>query len=170
VIGSIQNTKGDYFIMPKVTYTAAKGLVQSTGSGFDVTGTVTVSGTMTGARAIVKATTVALTLADSGCVLIPTAAALQTFTLPAVATAAGFQVTFQAGSAYAHVISGGTSLIQGAVFHNTNGATLARQQVTNRSSIALNATNPLIGDYLTITGDGTNYYVFGWCNAAVVLA
>lgn len=156
--------------MPKVTYTAAKGLVQSAGSGFDVTSAVTVSGTMTGARSIVKAATVALTLSDSGCLLIPSASAAQTFTLPAVATSSGFKVTFQAGSAYAHVINGGTSLIQGAVFHNTNGSTLARQQVTNRSSIVLNATNALVGDYLTISGDGANYYVHGWCNAAVTLA
>ena len=156
--------------MPKVVYTAAKGLVQATGSGFDISGAASVSGTFTGAKAAIKSTTVALTLADSGCVLAPTAASAQTFTLPAVATAAGFQATFHAGSAQAHVINGGTALIQGAVFHNTNGTTLARQQVANRSAITLNATNPLVGDYFTIVGDGTNYYVYGWCNAAVTLA
>jgi len=152
--------------MPKVVYTAAKGLVQATGSGFDISGAASVSGTFTGAKAAIKSTTVALTLADSGCVLAPTGGA-QTFTLPAVGTAAGFQATFHAGSAAIHVINGGGGKIQGAVFHNTNGTTLARQQFSDRSSITLNATNPLVGDYFTIVGDGTNYYVFGWCNAAV---
>jgi len=149
--------------MPKVTYTSTKGLVQEAGSGFSV------SGNLTAATKEVKATTVTLTIADSGCVLVPTVEA-RTYTLPAVADAAGWHVTFHAGSAHAHVINGGTSKIQGAVFHNTNGTSLVRQAVTDRSSITLNATNPLVGDYFTIVGDGTNYYVHGWCNAAVTFA
>jgi len=155
--------------MPKVVYTAAKGLVQEGGSGFSVTGDASVSGELTGYKKDVIATTTTLVLADSGAVLAPTGAA-RTFTLPAVATAAGFHVTFHAGSAHAHVINGGSSKIQGAIYHNTNGSTLARQEVVNRTSITLNAANPLVGDYFTIVGDGTNYYVYGWCNAAVTLA
>ena len=149
--------------MPKVTYTAAKGLVQSAGSGLDI------SGELRGAKKQIIAATATLTLADSGAVLAPTAGSAQTFTLPAVATAAGFSVTFHAGSAQQHVIDGGGGKIQGAIFHNTNGTTLARQPVTNRSSITLGA-NKAIGDYMTIVGDGTNYYVFGWVNDAVTLA
>ena len=148
--------------MPKVTYTAARGLVQEAGSGLDI------AGELRGTKKQVIATTSTLTLADSGAVLAPTAGAAQTFTLPAVATAAGFHVTFHAGSAQAHVINGGGAKIQGAIFDNDNGTTLARNAVTNKSSITL--ANPAVGDYLSIVGDGTNYYVFGWCNDAPTLA
>jgi hypothetical protein len=155
--------------MPRVKYTAGKGLYQEAGSGLDITGTLEITGEIRGSKKELVQVTTTLTLADSGAVLIPTGAA-KTFTLPAVATAAGFHVTFQAGSAAVHVINGGGSKIQGAIFHNTNGTTLARQAATNASSITLNGTNPGVGDYFTIVGDGTNYYVFGWCNAAVTLA
>jgi hypothetical protein len=148
--------------MPKVTYTPGKGLVQSSGSGFDV------SSEIRGAKKQVVATTSTLTLDDSGAVLAPVAGSAQTFTLPAVATAAGFHVTFHAGSAQAHVINGGGSKIQGAIFDNTNGTTLARNAVSNRSSITL--ANPAVGDYISIVGDGTNYYVFGWTNDTPTLA
>lgn len=148
--------------MPKVVYTAAKGLVQEAGSGFNITGAASVSGNFTGSKKEVKAVTVALTIADSGCVLAPTAGSAQTFTLPAVGTAAGFHVTFHAGSAAAHVIAGGGGKIQGAIFDNTNGSLFVRNVVSNATSITL--VNPLVGDYLSIVGDGTNYYVFGWCN------
>jgi hypothetical protein len=148
--------------MPKVTYTPGKGLVQSGGSGFDV------SNELRGAKKQIIATTTTLTLADSGAVLAPRIAAAQTFTLPDVTTAAGFHVTFHAGSPQIHVINGGGGKMQGAVFHATAGSTLARQAVTNRSSITLSGAE--VGDYFTIVGDGTNYYVFGWCEDEVALA
>jgi hypothetical protein len=148
--------------MPKVAYTPSKGLVQSAGSGFDV------SSVIRGAKKQIIATTTTLSLADSGAVLAPRLAAAQTFTLPAVATAAGFHVTFHAGSPQVHVINGGGAKMQGAVYHATAGSTLARQAVTNRSSITLSGAE--VGDYFTIIGDGTNYYVFGWCEDEVTLA
>jgi len=154
--------------MPKVTVNADQGLVQETGSGFVIASAVDVSGELRGAKRKIVATSTTLTLADSGCVLAPTAASAQTFILPSVTTAAGFHVTFIAGSAQAHVINGGTSKMQGAIFDNTNATTLARNAVTNRSSITL--VNPAIGDYITIVGDGTNYYVFGWTNDTPTLA
>lgn len=147
--------------MPKVTYTAAKGLIQEAGSGIAFSGNQLVGNKK---KTISSSTT--LTLADSGCVIAALGTA-QTFTLPAVATAAGFYVTFHNGSVANHIINGGGAKIQGAIYHNTAGTTLARQAVTDRSQITLAGA---VGDYLTIVGDGTNYYVFGWCNAAVTLA
>ena len=152
--------------MPKVVYTPTRGLVQEGGSGFDITSNLALTGEFTGYKKDVLSATATLTLANSGAVLAPTGAA-QTFTLPAVATATGFHVTFHAGSAANHIINGGGAKLQGAIYHNTNGTTLARQAVTNRTSITLAGA---VGDYITIVGDGTNYYVFGWCNAAVTLA
>jgi hypothetical protein len=149
--------------MPQVVYTPQKGLFQQAGSGIAISGNQLV-----GATKKVYATTRTLVLSDSGCVLAPTAGSAQTFTLPAVATAAGFCVTFIAGSAQAHVINGGGAKIQGAIFDNTNGSTLARNAVSDKSSITL--ANPGVGDYITVVGDGTNYYVFGWCNDTPTLA
>jgi len=148
--------------MPKVTYDAVRGLIQEAGSGLDI------AGELRGTKKEIISTTATLTLTDSGAVLAPTAGAAQTFTLPAVATAAGFHVTFHAGSAQAHVINGGGSKIQGVVFNSANGSTLTKTAVANKSSITL--ANPAVGDYLTIVGDGTNYYVFGWTNGTPTLA
>ena len=131
-----------------------------------LSGNVTVSGNLVGLKKVVSSTST-LALSDSGAVLLASGSAAQTFTLPAVATANGFNVTLHAGSAHAHVLNGGTSKIQGVIYHNTNGTTLARQAVTDKSSITL--VNPAIGDYLTVFGNGTNYYVFGWCNNAATL-
>ena len=158
MIGSIQTTKGDYFIMPKVTYTSTKGLIQEAGSGIAISGNELV-----GNLVKVIATTSTLTLSDSGCVLIPITST-QTFTLPAVATAAGFHVTFRAGHASAHVIAG--TGFAGAYYHNSNASTFARVAI-GANKVSLTLTNPLVGDYLTITGDGTSYHVFGWTNNVI---
>jgi len=153
--------------MPRVKYTAAKGLYQEAGSGLDITGALEITGEIRGSKKELVQVTTTLTLADSGAVLAPTGTA-KTFTLPAVATAAGFHVTYHAGSAANHIINGGGSKIQGVIFHATGGATtFAKQPVTNRSSIT---TAGVVGDYITIVGDGTNYYVHGWVDAAVTLA
>ena len=149
--------------MPKVTYTPAQGLVQSAGSGVSFGGSQFV-----GATQKVNATTKTLTLADSGCVLIPTAGAAQTFTLPSVTTAAGFCVTLVAGSAQAHVINGGGTKIQGVNYNNGGAAAFERAAISNKSSLTL--ATPAIGDYITVVGDGTNYYVYSWTNAALTLA
>lgn len=159
--------------MPKVIINDSQGLVQQSGSGVEVSSTISMSGavsmssTFSGAKVeLVQATTV-LTLADSGKVLVPTGTA-KTITLPAVATASGFNVTFMAGSAANHIITGGGAKIQGAIFDNTNATTLARNAVSNGTTITL--ANGSVGDYLTIVGDGTNYYVFGWCNDTPTIA
>lgn len=154
--------------MPKVVISDTKGLVQESGSGVEIGTSVDLTAELRGTKKEVISATSTLTLADSGAVLAPTGAA-KTFTLPAVATAAGFHVTFHAGSAAAHVIDGGDAKIQGSIFDNTNGTTLARNAVTNASSITLGA-NAAVGDYFTIVGDGTNYYVFGWCNDTPTVA
>lgn len=154
--------------MPKVIISDSKGLVQESGSGVEISSSVVLSSALSGAKVELVQATTALTLADSGKVLVPTGAA-KTITLPAVATAAGFHVTFFAGSAANHIINGGASKIQGAVFDTSNDdMTVARTAVSNRSSITL--ANGAVGDYLTIVGDGTNYYVHGWLNDTPTLA
>lgn len=155
--------------MPKVIINDSQGLYQSSGSGVEISGvSLDITGELRGAKKEIIAASATLTLADSGAVLIPTAGSAQTFTLPAVATAAGFHVTFMAGSEQAHVIAAPTAAIEGVIFDNTNGTTLARNPVTGITSITL--VNPKVGDYISIVGNGTSYYVFGWCNNTPTLA
>ena len=112
-----------------------------------------------------------LTLADSGSVVIPSGGA-RTITLPAVASANGFNMVLFSGSAHAHILktaaTDDTSL-EGSVMHNANAGTPTRQEVTGRKQITL-TNNPLVGDVIRVHCDGTNYFVHGDVNNAVVLA
>ncbi len=110
---------------------------------------------------------VSLSLADSGAVIVPTGGA-RTITLPAVANSAGFHVKILMGSDNNHIVNGGGAKIQGFVYDNTNGTTLARTTISNTTTITL--ANGERGDVLNIHGDGTNFYVNGMLNDTPVLA
>lgn len=148
--------------MPKVTIDDSKGLVQSSGSGLEVSGASSFGGVISGTKCAIKAVTVTLTDGDSGAVLVPLTSA-QNFTLPAVATA-GVNFTFISGHASAHVITAQSAVLRGSYLHNTNGSTLARVQIAGKTTLTL--VNGVIGDTLSITSDGTSWYVVGSLNAA----
>ncbi len=153
--------------MPKVIINDSQGLKQTSGSGIEISSDLDMSSELRGAKKDILATTVTLTLADSGAALVPLGPA-KTYTLPAVADAAGFNVTFFAGSANAHKIQALSAVLQGAIFFGADGAnTVGRVTVTNTTSITLDAGT--IGDYMTIISDGTNYYVHGWTSNDVSL-
>ena len=103
-----------------------------------------------------------LTANQSGALVVMSGGAAATATLPSVAD--GLYFEFFAASAESHIINGGSSKMQGALLSNGNAATLLRTAVTNRSQIALNGTNPAIGDRILCFSDGTNWYVHGWTN------
>ena len=107
-------------------------------------------------------TSVALTPGDSGTTLIPIAASAQTFTLPDPTGSSGVIFDFFAGSAQAHIITSPTDKIQGKITDYSNGTTLARTVVANKQSITL--VNPAIGDNLSFSSDGDNWYVKGELN------
>jgi len=109
-----------------------------------------------------------LTADDSGAIVKLGGSNASTVTLPSVQ--AGLSFRFVATSAVAHVINGGNSVIEGGYHHNTNGATVARVAVTNKSSLTLHATNPLIGDTLEMWSDGTSWYVSGIVNDIITQA
>ena len=161
--------------MPQVTYTPTQGLVQSAGSGISfggnqVVGTLvkTVDGssatTSTAITGSYLAGNITLTANDSGAMLLPVTATL--YTLPAVSTSAGFNVKFlNTTAAFTSSIAATTACIKGDIHHNSNAATLARVAYTTAQS-RLTFVNPKVGDYLTVTCDGTNYFVDGWCNSS----
>lgn len=114
------------------------------------------------------AETKVLTADDSGALVYLGGAGVATATLPAVA--AGLNFRFYATSAQVHIINGGAAVIQGSYHHNTNAATIARVAVANKTSLTLHASNPLIGDTLQFTCDGTNWYVSGIVNDVLTQA
>ena len=106
---------------------------------------------------------------DSGAIVQLGGSNLSTVTLPAVGAGLNFRFVATTAS-LAHKIDGGASVIQGGYHHNTNGATIARVAVVNKSSLALHSTNTMIGDTLDLWCDGTNWYVSGIVNAVITQA
>jgi hypothetical protein len=156
--------------MPKVTYDEARGLVQSSGSGFEVNSDVTLAGySLIGTKLKVITAGTTLTAADSGAVLIPAGGA-QTFTLPA--PSAGLHFKMYAGSAAAHKIQVpvGAARIYGNGI-NTNdeqGEQAEGQKISNKSSVAFGA-GFLIGDFIEIVCNGTNWFVHAVTNDPLTL-
>ena len=114
------------------------------------------------------AETKVLAAGESGALVYLGGAGVATATLPAVA--AGLNFRFYATSARVHIINGGAAVIQGSYHHNTGATTIARVAVANKTSLTLNASNPLIGDTLQFTCDGTNWYVSGIVNDVITQA
>ena len=100
-----------------------------------------------------------LTAADSGAQIL-FAGAAATATLPAVA--AGLNFKFFATSAANHIMNGGASVVDGAVWNNSNGTTLARDAFTNANGITL--VNGAIGDHWEVECNGTDWLLHGWTN------
>ncbi len=112
-----------------------------------------------------------LSMADSGSVVIPSGGA-RTITLPAVANSNGFNMVLFSGSAHSHILKTAASdetSLEGSIMHNANAGTPTRQEVTGHKQITL-TNNPLVGDVVRVHCDGTNYFVHGDVNNAVVLA
>lgn len=149
--------------MPKVIINDEDGLVQKAGSGVEIFTSLSLFDELIGAKKNILSTSMTLTLADSGAILIPTANSAQTFTLPPRATAAGFYVTFIAGSVEEHAIDGGDGHIQGSIVlvdTTTTPNDFSYVQFSNINSIALGA-NGHVGDRLTFVCDGNNWYITG---------
>jgi len=96
---------------------------------------------------------------DSGKTFIMKGAAV-TVTLPTLSTdIAGFQVTLISGDDSEHVLSGGASKIYAIVVQTT-----ATTRTAAASTLTLSAGE--IGDTMTVSTDGTNWYVQCLGNAA----
>ena len=109
-----------------------------------------------------------LTAGDSGALVYLGGAGVATATLPAVA--AGLNFSFYATSAQVHIINGGASVIQGCYHHNTNATTIVSVAVADKASLTLHSSNSKIGDRLSFTCDGTNWYVSGIVNDVITQA
>ncbi len=154
--------------MPKIEISPTKGLVQKPGSGVNFKNSVVQGANQNVEKLEGAGASKELTAEDSHAVCVFAGSNASTFTLPAVAS--GLRFTFFSATAHAHVINGGAAVMQGSVIHNTNGTTLARQAVSNRTSITMHSSNGAVGDFVECWCDGTNWYVQGRTNNAVTLA
>lgn len=153
--------------MPKLTYTPAKGLVSSTGTGVDFSRSDV---SMAWRKKVIDGSggNVTITSADSGAVVFVSGAA-RTVTLPTVEKAGnGFELHIYAASAHAHVLQSGTDdVLQGALIDGGNGSTVAYAPITDKDSITL--ANPRIGDRLDVYCDGNQYHVTALVNDTATL-
>ena len=113
-------------------------------------------------------TTKVLTGADSGSIVRMGGSNFSTVTLPAVQ--AGLNFRFVAVTAFPHLINGGNSVIEGGYHHNSNTTTCTRVAISNKVSLKLHGTNPMIGDTLEFWSDGVSWYVSGLVNHQITQA
>tara|TARA_R110002110_G_scaffold365942_1_gene575927 strand:+ start:265 stop:651 length:387 start_codon:yes stop_codon:yes gene_type:complete len=113
-------------------------------------------------------TTRVLTGADSGAIVRLGGADFSTVTLPAVQ--AGLNFRFVAVTAFAHLINGGNSVMEGGYHHNSNTTTCTRVAIVNKVSLKLHASNPMIGDTLECWCDGVSWYFSGIVNHTITQA
>ena len=132
----------------------------------------TVTGAMNSKKLVINPGNVAsfaLDVSSSGAVVILSHSAAVTVTLPAVANGSGIEYTFKAASAHAHVVSASAQedVIYGTITDNGNGTTVASDHHAAQNNIAL--ANPLIGDCITVVGDGTSWHINGFLNDTPVV-
>ena len=126
---------------------------------------------VTGARRqtiLVDSLTKVLTAADSGAEVVVGGSGIGITTLPAVEDGLWFDFIYI--SAHVHIINGGAGVIQGCVHHNTGATTVGRVVATDETSVTSVGGGASIGDRLHFVSDGTDWYVDGLTNAAVVMA
>ena len=162
--------------MPKVNYTAAKGLYQETGSGVDLatdtTGVTFRQKTLTLSTAGTHAApTRKLSAADSGTVFFVDISTVSVVArLPAPSAGLFYKFILNVAShdedAKDFVLSTGDDAvdINGNLFvHN------AHVEVTNATSAVIidsSDADATIGDYFEVCCDGTDWYIFGMVDSA----
>lgn len=150
-----------------VVYTNA-GSGTTVQSNVTLNGSLTVSGDLSGNKVDVIASTSTLSNSDSGKVVLLTGSAM-TITLPAVATADGFNIKLHVGQAAAHIVTSSTGerALQGAIYSAGPTNTLVRNELSNKSGFTLSTCQ--IGDMVSIFSDGVNYHVHGLTTGSVAI-
>jgi len=163
--------------MPQVTYTAAKGLVQSAGSGLsiqgnmDLAGVGTLSGELKSVPAALAVASTTLTAADSGKVYLLTpanAASTRSVTLPTAAAGLHFRFILKSASnnAAGHftvVQAGATQDFVGTVLDGAGTSDSATASDTLVKFVGVTAVG---GDSVEVVSDGTLWYIRGACKTA----
>ena len=134
--------------MPKVVINDSEGLVQKTGSGVEISSTVSMSALPT---TPVAAQTAAATLTSPGVYTLSSSGAL-TMTMPLASSVPGGTFIFRCASAHAHALTGSQETQGTLVFAGMPGATPANQG----SKLTLPAT---VGSSVALVSDGLSFLV-----------
>lgn len=144
--------------MPRVTYTAAKGLFQEAGSDVELSGNILQGDVAKVYEHTATSGNTVLTAADSGCfVTISGNAAAQTMTFPNAADAPGWHCTLMATDSIANVMDSTADSSKEFVTINIVGG-------SNSDGLAGNSqlritTSLAAGDVAHLYSDGTQYIV-----------
>lgn len=157
--------------MPKVEYTAAKGLFQSAGSGVELNGNI-LRGDVRKVRSVVTADSaggIAISAADSGIIIsILTSVGGVAITLP-TATSAG--AGWYCDICYAAATPGGDVTLTGGTFkviEVDGGATT--ETPTSGVTLTCVTAGSTAGDRARVFCDGTLYYVMAASSAGGIIA
>lgn len=134
--------------MPKVTINDSQGLVQSSGSGLEISSTVSMTALPT---TPVLAQTSAATLTKPGVYTLSGSIAT-TWVMPLASTVPGGTFVFRSASAHAHVLTGSQEASGTKVFAGHVGAT----PDTQGSALALAA---IQGSSVALISDGLSFLV-----------
>lgn len=151
--------------MPKVTYSAAKGLIQEAGSGdFNLSGEGVLYGHKHNVSILTTGTT--LTAADSGkTFLLVQAGANRTATLPAAASGLCFKFVLKTASTNKWEIVQAAAT-QDFVGHVLDGAGTKDTAAASDTLVRFVGGTALAGDFFEIVCDGDDWYINGVCGAA----
>ena len=117
-----------------------------------------VQGSIVNKRSLLSKEGLTLQTSSSGAIVHMSGAAAATYVLPAVANSAGVTFDFIIGSAHAHILSAssGEAVLQGTVIDSADGTTVASDHHANANKILL--ANALLGDRISVIGDGVSYH------------
>lgn len=132
--------------MPKVIINNNQGLVQESGSGLEISSTVSLTSMPTSP---VSALTAATTITNPGVYTI-SGAGILTMTMPLASSVPGGLFVFRAASAHAHVLTGSQEVNGTQVFAGHVGATPANAG----SALTFPA---VVGSSVALISDGKNY-------------
>jgi hypothetical protein len=138
--------------MPKLTYSAAKGLVQETGAGVTLDGSLFSVGSLPFSPT--QAITTAATVTSPGVYTI--AGTTTQIVMPLAATFPGATFVFRSASASAHVLTGSAETVTTPAFTKVPGAT----NVAGGTGIGSRLTLPaVVGSSVVLLCDGNRFIV-----------
>jgi hypothetical protein len=144
--------------MPKVIYTAAKGLFQEAGSNVELNGNILQGDVAKVYEHTVTSGNTVLTAADSGCFVTISGNALgQTMTFPDAADAPGWHCTLMATDTIANIMDSTADSASEFVTINIVGSSNS-DGLTGNSQLRI-TTNLVAGDIAEMYSDGTQYIV-----------
>ena len=153
--------------MPKVQYTAGKGLYQESGSGIDLTGAAA-TGSLTYLRNIISVTSANRTLlaAESGSLIMLSGAAnTPAITLPAVSAGIHYDIILTDTTTQCTIVTASSAnVMKGFVIEAEDAGDAASSHAAG-DTITL-TTGCVAGDRVSLHCDGTNWFVLGLCEVA----